>query len=99
VFLILFDFFKVEPANQDKILKYGIFGAVLLRGLFSGVGALALSQYHQIILGFAAFLAYSSYSIVFSKEEEEEEEDLSNNFIVSLAKKYLKTTDKLDGDK
>lgn len=99
VFLILFDYFAVPKSSQDKILNYGIWGAVLLRGIFIGAGAIALEQFHQILLVFAAILLVSSFKILTAKEgEDEEEEDLSNNFVVKLSKKIIPTTDKMDGD-
>eukprot|EP01038_Epipyxis_sp_PR26KG_P013196 gene13196-17683_t len=98
VFLILFDYFKIQGRNQTKILSYGIWGAIILRGLFIGIGAVALKQFHQVLLIFAAILFYSSFQIVLGSEEEEEE-DFSNNKIILFAKKYLKSTDIFDGDR
>lgn len=74
VFLILFDYFQIDEKNQAKILQYGILGAVILRGIFIGVGAIAIAQYHQVLLLFAILLAYSAGSILFSGEEEDSEE-------------------------
>ncbi len=97
VFLILFDYFKVEKVNQEKVLGYGLWGAVILRGLFIGIGSVALSKFHQIMIVFALVLYYSSYKILFA-DEGDEEEDLENNAVINFAKKYIKTTNKSDGD-
>jgi predicted tellurium resistance membrane protein TerC len=103
VFLILFDYFKIPKDKQDRILTYGLGVAILLRGLFIGVGFAALESFHDILLVFAFVLLYSSYNILFADDategENEEEEDLSKNFVVMLARKFFKTTDKLDGDR
>lgn len=72
-FLILFDYFKVKPDAQEKILNYGIGGAIVLRGLFIAAGSVAISQFHDVLLVFAGILAYSAYSIFFGKEDEDEE--------------------------
>lgn len=96
VFLVLFDYFSVEKKYQDKVLTYGILGAVLLRGLFIAAGSLAIQSFHEVLIVFAGILAYSSYSILFSGGEEEE--DVSNNQVVKIAKSLLKTSDKFDGD-
>jgi len=102
VFIVLFDYFNVKDEHmREKVLAYGIFGAVVLRGLFIGVGAVALQQFHQILLLFAGVLAYSSYKIIAKgsgEGEEEEEEDLENNMVVKLAKSVLSTSANFDGD-
>lgn len=72
-FLVLFEYFKVSPSAQEKILNYGILGALVLRGLFIGAGSVAISQFHDVLLIFAGVLAYSAFSIFFSKEDDEEE--------------------------
>eukprot|EP01041_Mallomonas_annulata_P000370 gene370-675_t len=97
VFLVLFDYFAVEKKLQSRVLNYGIYGAIVLRGLFIGAGALALEQFHQVLLLFSVVLFASSYGILFSGDEEEE--NLEDNAIIKLAKKYFKSTDKYDGDR
>lgn len=101
VFLVLFDYFNVKDNSmKEKVLSYGILGAILLRGLFIGLGAVALEQSEKILLLFAGVLAFSSFKIVFSgdDEEDEEDEDLSDNFIVKLTKSLVSTSTSFDGD-
>lgn len=99
VFLVLFDYFSVkDKVAQEKILGYGIWGALILRGLFVGAGAVALEQFHQVLLLFALVLGFSSYKILVSGDDGEEEEDLESNAIVKFARRFLKTTDSFDGD-
>lgn len=99
VFLLLFDYFKIAKEYQEKILNYGIYGALILRGIFVGLGAVALQQFHQVLLLFAGVLFFSSYKILFKGDGDGEEEDLSKNAVVKFAKSNFKTTDQLDGDK
>jgi hypothetical protein len=72
VFLLLFDFFKVDKESEKKILTYGIVGAIILRGLFIGAGAVALSQFKQVLLLFAAVLFYSSFKILANADDDDE---------------------------
>lgn len=94
VFLILFDYFKVDTKHQAKILKYGIFGAVVLRGLFIGAGSLALSQFHEVLLLFAGFLAYSSFKILTDSGDSDSDDEVlyffffCNSFLIHT---YLMT--------
>ena len=100
VFLVLFDYFNVvENSSREKVLGYGIWGAVLLRGIFIGAGATALQQSSSFYLVFAAVLAVSSFKIVFAGEgeDDDDEESMENNAIVNLTKKLFSTTQQFDG--
>jgi len=105
VFLLLFDYFQVPIENQNKVLSYGIYGAVVMRAIMIGLGALALENFREILLVFAGILVYSSVSVlaevIFSSEEdgEDKKEDMDQNAIVNFSKNLLDTTDKFDGDK
>ena len=100
IFLLLFDYFKVSRSAELKILEYGILGAVVLRGAFIWAGALAIENFHQIVILFGVILFGASYKILFSSDDDEnDEEDLSQNSVVLFAKKFLKSTDQFDGDK
>jgi TerC family integral membrane protein len=100
VFLLLFDYFGVPLANQDRVLNWGIYGAiVLMRAIMSGLGAVALQNFHAILLVFAGILVYSSAKVLFKGESEEEQEDLSDNTMVKFSHKFIESTDKYDGNK
>lgn len=73
VFLVLFDYFGVDSKQEEKILNYGILGAILLRGIFIALGSVALENFHQVLLVFAGILFYSAYKIVFAEDDGEEE--------------------------
>lgn len=106
VFLLLFDYFAIPTAYQDRVLSYGIYGAVVMRALMIGLGAVALERFRGILLIFAGILCYSSFSVLIEllfpdKEEdgEEKEEDMGKNAIVQFSKSLFDTTDEFDGDR
>ena len=101
VFLVLFDYFAVrDKAVQEKVLGYGIWGAIILRGLFIGIGAVALEQFHQVLFVFALILGFSSFKILSSGDgTDDEDEDVESNPVVNLASRFLKTAEDFDGDK
>lgn len=45
----------------------------MLRGIFVAAGAATLQQFHQVLLVFAAILAFSSYKVLFAGDEEDDE--------------------------
>lgn len=100
VFLLLFDYFKVPLASQDRVLNYGIYGAIVMRAIMIGLGAVALKQFHAVLLIFAGVLIYSSASVLLGGEEEgADEEDMSENKIVQFSRNLIDSSDKFDGDK
>ena len=108
VFLLLFDYFKVPLENQDRVLKYGIIGAMIMRAVMIGLGSVALHHFQAVQLIFAGILIYSSASVLLSKlyntlggyvEANDDKEDMSKNQVVRLSKQLFHVTDKFDGDK
>jgi TerC family integral membrane protein len=99
VFLLLFDYFKVPLANQDRVLNYGIYGAIIMRAVMIGLGSVALSQSHGILLVFAAILIYSSANVLLGGDDGDEEEDMSENSIVKFSRKLIDSTDEFDGNR
>ncbi len=98
VFLLLFDYFKVPLSSQDRVLNWGIYGAIVMRALMIGLGAAALEKFHAILLVFAGILVYSSAkTLIPGDEDEEEEEDMNENAIVKFSRNLIDSTDKFDG--
>jgi tellurite resistance protein TerC len=56
VFLLIFQYFNVPEKLQPRVLKWGIFGAMLMRGVMIGLGALLLQRFHWIVYVFGAIL-------------------------------------------
>lgn len=98
VFLLLFDYFRVPLSSQDRVLNWGIYGAIVMRAGMIGVGAAALERFHAILLLFAGILVYSSAKTLIPGGEEEEEEDLNENTIVKFSRNLFDSTDKFDGN-
>lgn len=100
VFLLLFEYFKIPLECQDRVLNWGIIGAIVMRAVMIGAGAVALQQFHAVLLGFATILIYSSAKVLLKdSDSEDEEEDLSQNQIVQFSNKMIASTDKFDGDR
>jgi len=98
VFVLLFDYFQVPTAYQNRVLNYGIMGAVIMRAIMIGAGAVAIQQFHAILLGFAGILLYSSGQVLLGGDDDAEE-DLSENAIIKLANKFISSTSEFDGNK
>jgi TerC family integral membrane protein len=98
VFLLLFEYFQIPSKYQNRVLNYGIIGSVMMRAIMIGAGAVAIEQYHVVLLGFAGILIFSSAQVLLGGENEGEE-DLSDNMIVKFSNKFIKSTSEFDGDR
>lgn len=98
VFLVLFEYFKVPLQYQDRVLNWGIYGAIVMRAVMIGLGAAALQNFHAILLVFAGILVYSSASF-FIGGGDKDEEDPSENSIVQFSKSLINSSDHFDGDR
>src|SRR5205809_3445599 len=69
VMVLIFDYFKVPAICQHRVLFYGILGALVMRGLFIGVGALLLSRFEWILYFFGAMLLVTGVRMMFKHDE------------------------------
>ncbi|MEO8472270.1 MAG: TerC/Alx family metal homeostasis membrane protein [Chryseolinea sp.] len=87
VILLILKYFQVKEEYYHKILFWGIFGAIVFRGIFIFVGALLIHEFHYILYGFGVLLIYSGIKIYFEEGDEKIEPD--KNPIMKLCRRYL----------
>src|SRR5438093_553688 len=46
VIVLIFEYFRVPKVCQHRVLFYGILGALVMRGLFIGLGAVLIARFH-----------------------------------------------------
>jgi tellurite resistance protein TerC len=63
VFMLLLAAFAVPAALQQRVLLYGIVGALVLRGVFIAVGAAALTAFTATFLVFGVILAATAVKV------------------------------------
>src|ERR1700685_2243894 len=68
IFLLIFRYFRVPAGYQHKVLFWGIVGALVMRGVFIGVGIGLIRRFHWVIFVFGAFLVYSGIRLLGKKE-------------------------------
>jgi len=64
VFLMIFQYFAVPPMYQQRVLFWGIMGAIVLRGIFIATAVTLLSYFAWLVYVFGAFLIYVAYKLV-----------------------------------
>jgi tellurite resistance protein TerC len=65
VIVLIFDYFRVPRICQHRVLFYGILGALIMRGLFIGLGAVLIAQFHWILYIFGAMLVITGVRMAF----------------------------------
>ncbi|OHU20823.1 TerC family protein [Mycobacteroides franklinii] len=93
IFLIIMASFKVPRVYQQEALLVGIILALIFRGIFIALGAVAIEQFSWIFYLFGAFLVYTAINLA----RDTEHDDDADNAVVQFARKHLRTTDKWDG--
>ncbi len=96
VFVLIFTFFAVPKQYQHRVLFWGIIGALLMRGAMIGIGAALIKEFHWIIYIFGGFLIFTGIRMAFHKNEELHPE---NNPLIKLFRRFMKVTEKYEGDK
>lgn len=95
VFIVIFQFFSIPKQNQYRVLFYGLFGALVLRAIFIGLGSFVMSISWVVIL-FGIFLIYQGISVLRGKEPEIHPE---NNRLLRLLQRVLPLSVSLDGQR
>ncbi len=98
VFMLLLSAFAVPRALQQRVLLYGIVGALLLRAVFIALGAAALARFDWMFLVFGLVLVATGVKIlrdtVTGKEHAVEVDKLRS---VRLARRFFPVTGAYDG--
>jgi tellurite resistance protein TerC len=97
VFLLIFQYFKVPAELQPRVLKWGIFGAIVMRGIMIALGALLLARFHWITWVFGAILVITGLRMLKSGGLEPIEAE--RNPIVRLTRRFVRMTADYDGDR
>ncbi|HEX9234535.1 MAG TPA: TerC family protein [Candidatus Acidoferrum sp.] len=96
VFLVVFRVFAVKEEYQQRVLGYGILGALLMRGAMIAAGAALIERFNWIMYVFGAFIIYAGLHMLFAGEAESHPEQ---NFLVQYLSRHLRLTKEYRGEK
>ncbi len=96
VFILIFSYFQVPAKYQHRVLFWGIFGALVMRGAMIGAGALLIERFHWIIYVFGAFLVYTGIRMAAHDDMDIEPEA---NPILRLVRRFVPVSPSYDGQK
>lgn len=89
VFLMIFNYFAVPPPSQQRVLIYGVLGAILLRAVMIFIGAALIQQFHWILYLFGLFLLGTGIKMLVAAGKEP---DMENNPVLRWITGHLPLT-------
>ena len=98
VFLLVFQYFRVGPAQQHLLLFWGVLGAFVLRGTLILGGAALVREFEWLLYLFGAFLLWTAFKLIRSGEGEPEA-DPAHNPVMTLARRVLPVADSAPEDR
>ncbi|HBG07822.1 MAG: tellurium resistance protein TerC [Geobacteraceae bacterium GWC2_58_44] len=96
VFIMIFSYFRVPRAHQPRVLKWGIIGALVMRGIFIILGIELIERFHWMVYLFGAILIYTGIKMAFGGDEKVEPE---KNPLVRLVRRFMPITKRMAGDR
>jgi TerC family integral membrane protein len=63
VFILIFQYFRVDSSYQHRLLFWGVLGALVMRGVMIGAGTVLIHRFEWILYLFGAFLLYAGFKL------------------------------------
>lgn len=96
VIAMIFQYMRVPPQYQHRVLFWGILGALVMRGAMILVGATLIARYHWILYLFGAFLVFTAIRMLTAKADEG---DPADTFVMRQLRRYFPITPTYHGQR
>ncbi|WP_168581591.1 TerC/Alx family metal homeostasis membrane protein [Gephyromycinifex aptenodytis] len=96
VFIIIMAKFRVPERFQQTALMVGIIIALILRGIFIGVGAALINQFAWVFYIFGVFLIYTAIELAKEGMGQGEDEDFKENAFLAFVERRFPATQSWD---
>jgi tellurite resistance protein TerC len=98
VMAIIFGALSIPRKYQHRVLFWGIFGVIVMRGLMIGLGAALVHRFAWILFLFAAFLIITGFKLLFMKDHGDDEKNaVESNPIIKFVRKHFRIANALHG--
>jgi tellurite resistance protein TerC len=95
VIAMIFSYFSVLPIYQHRVLFWGIFGAIVLRGFMIALGIALIKQFSWMVYIFGIFLIITAVKLLISRHDNIEP---GKNPLIKLAQKMFPVSATYDQD-
>jgi len=96
VFLAIFSYFKVPKAYQQRVLLWGVLGAILMRAIMILGSNYLLSHFESLFYLFGAFLVFTGIRLFFHKDDADD--DMDQKWLVRFVKRVIPFSSSFDKD-
>ena len=95
VIAMIFGFFAVPPMYQHRVLFWGVFGALVMRGLMIAVGASLITKFAWLLYVFGGFLIITGVKMLLLKEGSS---NMNDNPLVRLVRRLYPVSERYHGE-
>jgi tellurite resistance protein TerC len=95
VFAVIFGYFAVPRALQNRALLWGVIGALVLRGVMIAAGVALIQNFHWIIYAFGVMLIATAIKLLRAGDDPVRPD---RNFMVILARRFCRVSPDFDGE-
>jgi tellurite resistance protein TerC len=95
VFLVIFSYFAIPAESQHRVLFWGIFGAMVMRGVFLYVGIEAIARFHWLVWVLGGILVLTGVKLLMQKDDANVHPE--RNLVLRLARRFLPVTNEFHG--
>jgi tellurite resistance protein TerC len=72
IFVLIFSELRIPPAQQRRVLTWGVLSALVMRALLIGAGLFVINRFHWVIYPFAAIIIIAAARLLWGREKERE---------------------------
>jgi TerC family integral membrane protein len=72
VFVLIFTELRTPPAEQRRVLLWGVLSALVMRALLIGAGLFVINRFHWVIYPFAALIILAAVRLLWGRQKERE---------------------------
>jgi tellurite resistance protein TerC len=87
IFAVILGQFAVPKRHQQKVLLWGVIGALVMRAIFILIGAAVISAFAFVFVVFGLFLLYTAYGLI--RSHNSPPKDMSDNVAVRLTRRLV----------
>ena len=95
VWSLLLTTLAIPLKYQHRVLFWGIFGALAMRGIFIAVGSSLIARFAFILVGFGVFLIYTGFKVIKHRDDEGQ----SATRILEYVRRIVPISPQLDGQR
>jgi tellurite resistance protein TerC len=92
VIAMVFSYFRIPNKFQHRVLFWGIFGALILRGIMIGLGTALIQRFSWMLYVFGVILIITAFKMLFGDSEP----DPAHNPILKLVRRWFRVTPELN---